>query len=37
VVAASIGAVLAVRTVSADPSGYAELVALATVHGGLRA
>ena len=37
VVAASTGAVLAVRAASADPSGDAELVALATVHGGLRA
>ena len=41
VVTAATGAVLAVRTVPADPDGYAELVAgageLAAEHGGLRA
>jgi transposase len=37
VVAASTGAVLAHRTVSADPDGYAELAAFAEQHPGLRA
>jgi transposase len=37
VVAASTGAVLAHRTVRADPDGYAELSAFAEQHSGLRA
>ena len=37
VVTAATGAVLAVRTVLADPAGYAELIALADEHGEMRA
>jgi transposase len=36
-VTAATGAVRAIRTVPADPHGYAELVALAAEHGRLRA
>lgn len=37
VIDARTGGVLARATVAADPDGYAELVALAEQHGGLRA